>query len=224
MALVNKNLNSANPFFAISDLVGSNSGGFGDGFGFPAMLPDWQDTAQQSQQGSQGQQDQQGQQSQQGQQNQQGQYQWLISADKIFSSEWEDFEDYLRFFDLDFSIYKFSMSAEGKASDSSICAETVKIYIPNGSHCAVIQSHLAQGKEIEKIILKKVSVKLNDTAILEEKEFSKCFVQTFARKRERAVFSFRYSSYKDTYTDFKADGTKKGTAGVSIDFIKWEIK
>ncbi|MDR1335104.1 MAG: hypothetical protein LBJ19_02425 [Holosporaceae bacterium] len=164
----------------------------------------------------------------QGQQNeqdqQQSQYQWLISADKIFSSELEGFEEYSRFFDLDFHIYKFSMSAEGKASDTSICAENVRIHIPNGSHCAVIQSNLANGKEISKIIIKKISFKLNDIATLEEKEFSNCFVQTFSRKGEKAIFSFRYSSYKDTYTDYKSDGTKKGTAGVSVDLVKWEIK
>ncbi|MDR3155503.1 MAG: hypothetical protein LBT90_00145 [Holosporaceae bacterium] len=215
MGLVNKNLNNANPFFAASNLIGPKAGEFdSDLFG---IFHGWQqDTTQQNNQGQR--------QDQCNQQNQQCQYQWLISADKIFSSEWEGFEEYARFFDLDFHIYKFSMSTDGKASDTSICAENIKVCIPNGSHCAVIQSHLAQGKEISKIILKKVSFMLDKTVTMEEKEFSKCFVQTFSRKGEKAIFSFRYSSYKDTYTDFKADGTKKGTAGVSVDLIKWEIK
>jgi hypothetical protein len=222
MTLVNKNLSSADPFFAARDLIGQNSGELISDFS--SIFRDQPSTSQQNQSGQQGQQAQQEQQGQQGQQSHQCQYQWLISADKIFSSEWEGFEDYARFFDLDFYIYRFCMSSEGKVADRNLCAENIKIYIPNGSHCAVIQSHLAQGKEISKITIKKVSSILDNTVILEEKEFSKCFVQTFFRKGESAVFSFRYSSYSDTYTDFKPDGTKKGTAGVSVDFIKWEIK
>jgi hypothetical protein len=150
-------------------------------------------------------------------------YEWFISADKIFSCEVEEFKEFSRFYGMEFEIYKFSTPEGEKTYDTSVCAKNVKVYIPNGSHCANIQNCLAQGKAIETITLRKVATISNKKQILEEKKFSNCFLQAFKRKEEVASFLFRYSSYKDEYTDFEEDGTKKGTAAVSVDLIKWEI-
>jgi hypothetical protein len=59
---------------------------------------------------------------------------------------------------------------------------------------------------------------------LEETEFTKCIIQSFERKEEIAAFTFRYTSYSDSYQDFNSDGSKSGKSAVSIDLTTWEIK
>jgi hypothetical protein len=152
------------------------------------------------------------------------QYKWMISADKIFSSEDEGLEEYTNFFKMEFCISRVSVLDGAKSSDSIIMAQDVKVYLPSGSHCAMIQSRLANGQEIAKITLKKLFPILGKFESLEEIEFSKCIVQSFERQGEMAAFTFRYTSYKDTFHRFKSDGSKKGTAATSIDLVKWEVK
>jgi hypothetical protein len=59
---------------------------------------------------------------------------------------------------------------------------------------------------------------------LETKEFSQCVIQSFSLVGEIVSFSFRYSSYADTYTDFDEDGSNLGTAATKIDLAKWEVE
>lgn len=156
--------------------------------------------------------------------NTENNFDWLISADKIFSSDIEGFKEYSKFFQMEIAIRRFSLNEGAKMSDSAICGKDVKIYLPPSRSCAMILANLANGKEISKIITKKVMFLSKELAVVEEKEFAKCFVQSFERKGEIASFTFRYSSYSDTYQDFKTDGSKLGTAATKLDLTTWEVE
>lgn len=147
---------------------------------------------------------------------------WLISADKIFESTIDGFTEYSKFYFMEFSISKFSLFSGVNSSDSAVCAKDVKIYIAPKRFCATIQSRLAAGQEIAKILLKKVIIGNDTIAILEEKEFAKCTIQSFERKEEIAAFTFRYTAYSDSYQDYKSDGTKLGKAATKINLATWE--
>jgi hypothetical protein len=149
---------------------------------------------------------------------------WVISADKIFSSNLDGLKEFARFYDIDFAVSRFSLFDGAKSSDSAVCAKDVKIYMPPGRSCAMVQGYLANGKEIAKIIIKKVIPLEKKLETLEEKEFSKCIVQSFERRGDVAAFSFRYSSYSDAYTDFKEDNTKLGTSATKVNLATWEIE
>ncbi len=148
---------------------------------------------------------------------------WLISADKIFESTIEGFEEYAKFYSMDFCITRFSLFDGVKSSDSAVCAKDVTIKLPPTRFCAMIQGNLASGKEISKIILKKVTLISGALEAVEEKEFTKCIIQSFERKEEVSSFNFRYTAYSDSYQDYKPDGTKLGKAATKIDLTTWEV-
>ena len=150
-------------------------------------------------------------------------FEWFISADKIFSSQVEQYEDYGKFHYMELLINKFSMHDDAKSTDSAVCGHDVKIFLPPSRSCAMILGNLASGKEISKIFIKKTALLYNAINVLEEKEFSKCTIQSFERKGEIAAFSFRYVSYFDSYQDFKA-GAKLGKSATKIDLATWEIE
>jgi hypothetical protein len=149
---------------------------------------------------------------------------WFISADKIFGDDVEGLKDFTRFFKMEFCISRFSLFDGKKSTDSAVLAQDVKIHLPSGKHCAMIQSRLAKGTEISKITIMKTTSLTGKILTLEEKTFSKCVIQSFSYVGEVVSFSFRYSSYSDSYTDYNEDTSKKGTAASQIDLIKWEIK
>jgi len=151
-------------------------------------------------------------------------FDWIISADKIFSSSMEGFTDFAKFFNMEFHVSRFSLFDGSKSSDSAVSARDVKIYIGSGRHCAMLQGRMAKGVVIPKITIKKVTRLMGEIATLEVKEFEQCLIQSFSVIGKVSAFSFRYSSYSDSYTDFKEDGTKLGTAATQIDLAKWEIK
>ena len=155
--------------------------------------------------------------------NEETEHWWLISADKIFESTMDGYKEFARFFSMEFEISRFALFDGQKSSDSSVCAKDVKIYLPPSRFCAALQSNLASGKEISKIILKKVGFMNQKLDTIEEKEFTKCVIQTFERKQEIASFTFRYAGYSDTYQDFKRDGTKSGKAATKIDLPTWKV-
>jgi hypothetical protein len=151
-------------------------------------------------------------------------YLWYISADKIFKSNAEGFNDFARIFGIEFYVSRFSLFDGSKSSDSAVAAHDVKIYMEPGIHCAMIQGRLAKGIVIPKITVKKTTFLMGKNETLESKEFSQCVIQSFSSVGDVISFSFRYSSYSDTYTDFDENGTNKGTAATKIDLAKWEIE
>ena len=174
-------------------------------------------------------------------------FDWYISADKIFASNVKGFEDYCKFYDLEFRIarasqfdfsrrkddsnvdWELSMEKEGwfnkaKVTDSAVVAEDVKIHMGPGRHCAMLQGRMAKGVVIPKITLKKTQYISGEIAVLETKEFLKCVVQSFERKGELVTFSFRYVTISDSYTDYKEDGTKLGNAAAKIDLSSWKVE
>lgn len=148
---------------------------------------------------------------------------WLISADKIFFSEIKGYEKFSRFIGMEFNIRKFSVYDGDKSHDSSIKSEDVVISILPGRYCAAIEGSLAKGVKISSIILKKVMLIQKKVEVIEEKIFKDCILETFSRKGEIVTFSFRYTSFSDTYNEFKNDGTKLGSSVTEIDLIKWKI-
>lgn len=151
-------------------------------------------------------------------------YYWFISANKIFSSNIPELKEFSRFYSMEFGIKRASIFNEGKSSDSYICGEEVKIYMPSGRHCAVLQSRLADKSPISKIAIKKAGYAGGELVFLEDKEFKNCSVQSFEVKGDVVAFTFRYTGYSDTYTDYKEDGTKLGTSATDVDLITWKVK
>lgn len=148
---------------------------------------------------------------------------WLISADKIFSSGIKGFETFSRFLSMEFDIQRFSTYDGEKTQDSAVKADNVTIFIAPGRYCATLEGNLAKGTKIAAITLQKVLLHQKAVEVIEKKEFKNCILERFSRKGEVVSFAFRYSSFSDTYTEFKNDGTKLGTSATSIDLIQWKI-
>ena len=72
----------------------------------------------------------------------------------------------------------------------------------------MIQGNLASGKEISKIILKKIETKAGMLEAIEEREFTKCIIQL---------------GYSDTYQDFVSDCKKFGKAAAKIELTTWKV-
>ncbi|MDR1333610.1 MAG: hypothetical protein LBJ71_00115 [Holosporaceae bacterium] len=156
--------------------------------------------------------------------NKESSYNWYVSADKIFKSNVEGFTDFARILWIEFHVSRFSLFDGTKSSDTAVAAKDVKVYMISGPHCAMIQGRLAKGVVIPKITINKTAVLMGKIEIFEKKEFSQCVIQSFSVAGDVVSFSFRYSSYSDTYTDFDETGTNKGTAATQIDLAKWEVK
>ena len=151
-------------------------------------------------------------------------FDWYISADKIFACNVKGFEQYCKFYDLEFRIVRSSLFDKVKVADSAVMAEDVKIHMGPGRHCAMLQGRMAKGVVIPKITLKKTQYISGEIEVLETKEFSQCVIQSFERKGELVTFAFRYTSFSDSYTDFKEDGTKLGNAATKIDLADWKVE
>jgi hypothetical protein len=151
-------------------------------------------------------------------------YDLFISADKIFKSSITGLEDFLKIFNMEFGVSRFSLFDGAKSSDTMVLAQDVKIHMNSGSHCAMIQGRLAKGIAIPKITVKKVTLLMEKIECLETIEFSQSVVQSFSIVERGVLFSFRYSSYSYSYKDFKEDGTLRGSAAVAIDLVKWETE
>lgn len=151
-------------------------------------------------------------------------YLWIISADKIFKGAYKDFPDYAKINHISYMMYKSFLYNQTKTAESSVFAKEVHIYMPPGSHCAMLEGRMAKSVIIPTITLQKVIVIDKKYTVLEKKEFKQCVINAFGMQDHLIGFSFRYTSLNDSYTEFKIDGTQEGSAAVQIDFVKWEIK
>jgi hypothetical protein len=151
-------------------------------------------------------------------------YEWYISADKIFKSKTEEFEDFSKISSMEFNIFRFSLFDEDKNFDSAVLAQDVKICMGSGSYCPMILDRLTKQSVIPKITIKRTASLMGKIETLETKEFSQCPIRSFSIIGETIYFSFRYSSYSDSYAKFAEDGSKSGTAAVKIDLAKWEVE
>lgn len=158
-----------------------------------------------------------------GEKSQETKFTWLISADSIFESQIKGYEKFARFFYLDFSISKFSLFDGKKLSNSSIRAEDISVFLEPSRFCASIQSCLANGRKVSKIIMEKVEERSGKVEMVERIECEECYVQSFSRTKEIANFTFRCSSYSDSFQDFGTDGKNKGKAAVKIDLSTWKV-
>ncbi len=157
-------------------------------------------------------------------------FMWLISADKIFSSkiqETKDKKEYTNFaqiYHIEYEIYKSFLYNQTKTAESSVYAKEVHIYMPPGSHCAMLEGRMAKSIIIPQITIHKVRNINGKLSALEKKEFKQCVINSFGLRDSIIGFSFRYTSLNDSYTKFNLDGSQGGNAAVQIDFVKWEIK
>jgi hypothetical protein len=151
-------------------------------------------------------------------------YLWIVSADAVFKSNIEGFKDYAKILGMEFNVLRISSFDGAKTADSAVAACDIKIYIHSGAHCAMLQGRMAKGIIIPKITIKKVAMLSEKFEELEKKEFSKCVIQSFYRVGELVIFTFRYSSYSDSYTEIEKDGTKSGTAAIKVDLVSWKIE
>ncbi len=151
-------------------------------------------------------------------------YDWIISADKIFSSEIEGFTDSARIYHINFMIYKSFLFEESKAAESSICAKDVHIYMGSGCHCAMLEGRMAKAVIIPCITVQKISNINKTTTVLEKKEFKQCVIRSFGVQDDVIAFSFRYRTFSDQYNNYNSKGVQTGNAAVQMDFVKWEIQ
>ncbi len=149
---------------------------------------------------------------------------WLISADKIFSSKIANFTNFARFYHIEYMIYKSFLYDQTKTAESSVYAKEVHVYMPSGSHCAMLEGRMAKSVIIPQITIQKVRNVSGKLSALEKKEFKQCVINSFGLRDSMIGFSFRYTSLNDSYTKFKADGSQEGSAAVQIDLVKWEVK
>ncbi len=147
----------------------------------------------------------------------------LISSDDIFSSDKKDFEKYAQVSHFEYSLSKSYIYGEKKVTSVMLNAEEVKVTMPPGCHCAMLIGRMGKSIVMPKITIVKVIIVNGKSTILEKKEFEKCVIQTFKMENDVINFSFRYSSFRDSYNDLKHDGTQKGNAAVQVDLIKWRL-
>jgi hypothetical protein len=143
-------------------------------------------------------------------------YDWYISADQIFGSDIEGFEDFARIFKMEFNVAKFSKFNGSRSFDSAMIKQDVKIYMGSGAHCAMIQGRLAKKVVIPKITVKKTTTLMGKIETLETQEFSQCVIMSFSVIGDVVSFSFQYFSCSYTYTEFKEDGSQSGTAVAEV--------
>lgn len=151
-------------------------------------------------------------------------YMWLISADKIFSSDVDGFQEYSRLHHINYKIYKSFLFEETRTAESSVYAREVYVYMQPGCHCAMLEGRMAKSVVIPQITIQKTVTLNRKISVLEKKEFKQCVIHSFGIQDDEIGFSFRYRSFSDSYTDYKSDGTQKGSAAVQIDLAKWEIQ
>lgn len=151
-------------------------------------------------------------------------FMWLISADKIFSSKITDYTDFAQLYHIEYMIYKSFLYDQTKTAESSVCAKEVHIYMPSGSHCAMIEGRMAKSVIIPQITINKVCLINGKNVTLEKKEFKQCVINSFGLRDSMIGFSFRYTSLSDSYTKYKLDGSQEGSAAVQVDLVKWEVQ
>ncbi len=148
----------------------------------------------------------------------------LISSDEIFSSNIEGFQKYTPILHIEYRLYKSFLYGENLASAVMLNAEEVSIDILSGCHCAMLIGRMAKSIVIPNITIVKILTSNSKNNITEKKEFKNCVIQSFKMQDNLVNFSFRYSSFKDEYKDFKLDGMQKGNAAVQVDLIKWKVE
>lgn len=148
---------------------------------------------------------------------------WIISADNIFSSKFEGFEKYAELHHIEYFMYRSLLYDQTQTAESSIFAKEVRISMPSGIHCAMLEMRLAKAQKIDEIIIKKVGVLNKKNTVFEDKKFMNCTINTFGLKDEITEFSFIYTAVHDTYLKFFTPGSKSGSAAAKIDLVKWEI-
>ena len=151
-------------------------------------------------------------------------YKWLVSADDIFSSEIANFKNFAELYHLEYIIYKSFLYDQTKTAEISVYAKEVHIYMPSGTHCAMLEGRMAKSTIIPQITIDKVCPINGKLSILEKKEFKQCVINAFGLKDNTIGFSFRYLSLNDSYNKFNSDHTSAGSASVQIDLVKWEVK
>ncbi|MBQ3564984.1 MAG: hypothetical protein IJA14_02420 [Alphaproteobacteria bacterium] len=149
---------------------------------------------------------------------------WLISADKIFSSELDKFKDYAPISNLKFHLKRTCVFEESKLAENSICAKDISVYMPSGTHCAMLIGRMSKSVILKKIIIKKVQMINKELLVRETKEFGNCVITSFEEYNEGVVFSFRCQSLSNTYQDIGKKGEKTGQAAVQLNLTKWETK
>ncbi|MDR0556000.1 MAG: hypothetical protein LBG20_03270 [Holosporaceae bacterium] len=137
-------------------------------------------------------------------------YNWYISADNIFKGKVKGLEDFSQIFVAEFNITKSSPSE--RSSNPVMVMKGVKIYMPSGIHCAMIQGRLAKSIVIPKIILKRTSVINGKVEIIDEINFLQCIVVLFAIIGDAVSFCFQYASMSYTHTALRPDGNRAGQA------------
>lgn len=149
---------------------------------------------------------------------------WLISADKMFSSELAKFKDYAQISNLKFHLKRTCVFEESKLAENSICARDVSVYMSGGTHCAMLIGRMAKSVILKKITIKKVQMLNKELLERETKEFSNCVITSFEECNEGVFFSFRCQSISNTYQDIGKKGEKTGQAAVQLNLTKWETK
>lgn len=148
---------------------------------------------------------------------------WVISAEKIFSSEMSNFKEFARIFDVGFSMNEFSVIDGPKFADSVVQAHDVTVSMPLGSHVVMVQKYLAKRTVLKKILIKRLVMINNKLSVVDELEFNDAKFQSFSIQNDLVSFSFRYHTYSYSYTSYKNDGSKGGTSAMSVD-AKWDVK
>lgn len=148
---------------------------------------------------------------------------WVISIDKIFSSEMKDFKEFAKIINMEFSINEFSITDGPKFSDSVIQARDVNILMPIGEHVVSIQKYLSKRTVMKKILIKRLLLIKSQLSVVDELNFCDAKFMSFSLQNELVAFTFRYHTYSYSYTKYDIDGTKGGTSAMSVD-AKWEVK
>lgn len=151
-------------------------------------------------------------------------FMWLISADKIFSSEITNFTNFAQLYHIEYMIYKSFLYDQTKTAESSVYAKEVHIYMPSGSHSAMLEGRMAKSTIIPQITIHKTCIIKGQNTTLEKKEFKQCVINSFGLKDNMIGFSFRYTLLSDSYVKFKKNGTQEGSVATQIDLVKWEVK
>lgn len=146
---------------------------------------------------------------------------WLISSEKIFSSEIKGFEDYYPIESLQYSISISGIIDKNSRSDSVLVVSPLVITLSSGLHSPSIIDRIANKKNLKAINIIKVSEEKGKLTIVEDKKFETVYIHGINTTNETVILSFRYEQYVDKYNEI-VNNISKGSSSGKLDIVKWK--
>ncbi|MDR1551203.1 MAG: hypothetical protein LBS14_00790 [Holosporaceae bacterium] len=149
---------------------------------------------------------------------------WLISSDKIFSSDIKGFGNFFPISWVEFEISRKFLFDGTVSADLGILASPIKVHLLPGKHCPSLLELFSKRSKLPKILIGKTATLNGEIAMLDSYEYSGCSLQGFSVRVGYCWFEFHCESFQASYTDYEPDGIKSGTASIKVYLGEWKME